>query len=213
MRIEHSAKNPQHRTGHRVARDFWTVFQMPLEGKLRERYPYKEDCMRRPSFKRRLVFTIEKVNASVLTNPEKHTEQQSWLFRQKSWPKLLVLVLQSVAFLKLNVAFMDAFDIQMHVSWYHALDRKHVRILVKFERMLSISVLRNKSFFTKKRGLSHLFGKRFVSLFSSELYGQSAFKFDKNTDVLRTRCMLPRRPGFLGWVHFFRTHHSNRSLF
>jgi hypothetical protein len=49
---------------------------------------------------------------------------------------------------------MDPLDIQMHVFWYHAIDTKHVRILAKFERRLSISVLRNKSFFTKK-GLSH----------------------------------------------------------
>jgi hypothetical protein len=46
---------------------------------------------------------------------------------------------------------MDPFDILMHVSWYHAIDTKHVQILAKFEGRLSISVLRNKSFFTKKR--------------------------------------------------------------
>jgi hypothetical protein len=31
--------------------------------------------------------------------------------------------------------------------------------------------------------------------------------------VLRIYCMTPRAPGFLGWVHFFGTYNSNRSLF
>jgi hypothetical protein len=91
---------------------------------------------------------------------------------------------------------MSPFDIQMHVSWYHAIDTKHVHILVKFERRLSFSVLRNESFFTKK-GLSHPFRKSFVSLFSPELNGQPAFKFDKGLDVLCIYCMIPRTPGFL----------------
>jgi hypothetical protein len=76
--------------------------------------------------------------------------------------------LQSVAFLRLIVAFMNPFDIQMHVYLYHAIDAKHVHILVKFERRLSISVLRNKAFFTKKKALSHAFEKLFVSLFFSQ---------------------------------------------
>jgi hypothetical protein len=59
--------------------------------------------------------------------------------------------LQAVAFLKLIVAFMDPFDIQVHVSWYHAIDTAHPHILAKFERRLFISVLRNKSFFTKTK--------------------------------------------------------------
>jgi hypothetical protein len=48
--------------------------------------------------------------------------------------------LQSVPFLKLIVALMNPFDIQMHVSWYHAIDTKHVHILVKFERSLSLNI-------------------------------------------------------------------------
>jgi hypothetical protein len=59
--------------------------------------------------------------------------------------------LQSVAISRLDVAFMDPFDIQMHVSRYHAIDTKHVYILVNFEGGLSISALRNKAFFTKKK--------------------------------------------------------------
>jgi hypothetical protein len=35
------------------------------------------------------------------------------------------------------------------LSWYHAIDTEYVHILVKFERKLSISVLRNKAFCTK----------------------------------------------------------------
>jgi hypothetical protein len=31
-----------------------------------------------------------------------------------------------------------------------------------------------------------------------------AFKFNKDLHVLRIYCMIPRAPGFLGWVHFFR---------
>jgi hypothetical protein len=49
------------------------------------------------------------------------------------------------------IAFMNPFDIQMHVSWYHAIDTKNVHILVQIERRLSISVLRNKSVFTEKK--------------------------------------------------------------
>jgi hypothetical protein len=58
----------------------------------------------------------------------------------------------AVAFLRLTVAFMDPFGVQMHVSWHHAIDKKQVCILVKFERRLSIPVLRIKSFFKKKKG-------------------------------------------------------------
>jgi hypothetical protein len=35
-------------------------------------------------------------------------------------------------------------------SWYHAIDAKHVHILVKFERRLSTQFGRKKPFFTKK---------------------------------------------------------------
>jgi hypothetical protein len=56
------------------------------------------------------------------------------------------------AHLNLIVTFMDPFDIQMHVSRYHAIYTKHVHILVKFERRFFISVLRIKSFFTKEEG-------------------------------------------------------------
>jgi hypothetical protein len=61
----------------------------------------------------------------------------------------------------------------------HAIDTEHVHILVKFERRLSISVLWNRPFFTKK-GLS----QRFVSLFSPKLNGQPAFKFEHLTIYL-----------------------------
>jgi hypothetical protein len=64
-------------------------------------------------------------------------------------------------FLKLIVAFMDPFVNQIHVSWYHAIDTKHVHTLVKFERRLSISVLSNKSFFTKKTGFALSIWKKF----------------------------------------------------
>jgi hypothetical protein len=50
----------------------------------------------------------------------------------------------------------------------------------------------------KKKALSHPFGKRLVSLFSPELNGQPAFKFDKNMDVICIYCMVLRTPGFLG---------------
>jgi hypothetical protein len=53
---------------------------------------------------------------------------------------------QSVAFLRLIVALMDPFDIQKHIFWYRAIDTNQVHILVKFERRLSISVQRNKSY-------------------------------------------------------------------
>jgi hypothetical protein len=46
---------------------------------------------------------------------------------------------------------MEPFDIQMHVSWYHAIDTIYVHILVKFERRLSTQFGRkkeNKKFFT-----------------------------------------------------------------
>jgi hypothetical protein len=71
----------------------------------------------------------------------------------------------------------------MHVSWHHALDTKHGHILAKFEHRLSISVLKNKTFFTKK-ALSHPFGKRFVSLFSPKLYEQPVLKYDKSISYL-----------------------------
>jgi hypothetical protein len=97
---------------------------------------------------------------------------------------------------------MDPFDTRIHVSWYHALDTEHVHILVKFERRLSISVPRNKPFFTKKKnekkGLRHPFGKIFVSPFSPKLGGLPALKFDKDLDVLCIYCMVPRSSGFLG---------------
>jgi hypothetical protein len=86
----------------------------------------------------------------------------------------------------------------MHVSWYHAKDTRYVQDLVKLEDRLSISVLRTKSFFTKKKKLSHPFGKCFVSLFSPELNGQPAFKFDRVLDVLCIYCMISRMPVFLG---------------
>jgi hypothetical protein len=57
--------------------------------------------------------------------------------------------LQSVAFLRLIVAFIYPFDIQMHVSWYHAIDTKHNQVVVKFEGRLFVSALINESFFTK----------------------------------------------------------------
>jgi hypothetical protein len=107
---------------------------------------------------------------------------------------------------------MDPFDIQMHVSWYHAIDTKHVHNFVKFECRLSNSVLRNKPFFTKRRIEPSLW-KTFVCLFSRELKGQPAFKFDKNMDVLCISCMILRTPGFLGRAHFFGKYPSNWSLF
>jgi hypothetical protein len=59
-----------------------------------------------------------------------------------------------------------------------------VHIHVKFERRLFISALRNRPFFTKKKKvLNHPFGKSFVFLFSAKLYGQPAFKFDKDYDT------------------------------
>jgi hypothetical protein len=59
--------------------------------------------------------------------------------------------LQSVAFLKLVIAFMDPFDIQMYVSWYQSIATQSIVLPAKFEGRLSVSVLRNKSFFTKYR--------------------------------------------------------------
>jgi hypothetical protein len=35
-------------------------------------------------------------------------------------------------------------------------------------------------------------GKRFVSLFSPELNGQPALKFDNNLDIICTYCIIPR---------------------
>jgi hypothetical protein len=49
-----------------------------------------------------------------------------------------------------------------------------------------------------KKLLFHVFGKRFVSLFSRKLNGQPAFKFDKELDALCIYCMISRTPGFLG---------------
>jgi hypothetical protein len=115
-------------------------------------------------------------------------------------------------FFKLIVAFMDPFDIQIHVSWYHAIDTKYVHILVKFEHSLPTSVLRNKTFFTKKR-LSHAFENFLFIFFSPKLKGQPAFKFGKYMDVLCIYCMIPRTPGLFGCVHFFGRYHSSRSLF
>jgi hypothetical protein len=66
---------------------------------------------------------------------------------------------------------------------------KHIHILVKFERRLSIPVLRKKSFFTKKK---KALGKRFVSIFSPELNGLPVFKFDKDMDVSCVYCMIQR---------------------
>jgi hypothetical protein len=105
---------------------------------------------------------------------------------------------QSVAFVRLIVAFMDPFDIQLHVLWYHAIDTKHVPILVKFGPTLSISVLRHLSFFTKNKWLSHPLKKVLFPFFSHKLNGQPALRFDKGMDVRRIYCMIPRAPGFLG---------------
>jgi hypothetical protein len=110
----------------------------------------------------------------------------------------IALQLWQADLFKFFVAFMNPFDNQMHVSWYHVIDTKHVHILVKFERRLFFSVLRIESFFKKREGWAISLEKIFVSLFSPELNGQPAFKFNKNMDVPRIYCMIPRTTGFLG---------------
>jgi hypothetical protein len=57
--------------------------------------------------------------------------------------------LQSVAFLRLLLAFTDPSNIQMHVSWYHSTAKHCIVLPFKFEDGLSVSVLRKKSFFPK----------------------------------------------------------------
>jgi hypothetical protein len=65
----------------------------------------------------------------------------------------------------------------------------------------------------KKRRVEPSLWKTFCVSFFSRNEEQPAFKFDKDLNVLRIYCMIPRTPGFLGWVHFFGMYHSNRSLF
>jgi hypothetical protein len=52
-------------------------------------------------------------------------------------------------FVRLILEFTDPLDIQMHVSWYKSIAKQCIGLPVKFEDGLSISVLRNKSFFPK----------------------------------------------------------------
>jgi hypothetical protein len=118
-----------------------------------------------------------------------------------------------LAFLKIIVSLMDPFDIQIHISCYRAIDTRHVRILVKFECRLFISVLRNKTFFTKKKRWAMPLENVLCHFFFLKLNGQLALKFDKKMDVRRIYCMILRTPGFLRWVHFFGTYHSNRLFF
>jgi hypothetical protein len=67
--------------------------------------------------------------------------------------ELLILVqLQSVAFLRLLVASTDPLDIQIHGSRYHSIATHCIVLPVKFDGGLSMSVLRKKQLFTKKRG-------------------------------------------------------------
>jgi hypothetical protein len=47
--------------------------------------------------------------------------------------------------------------------------------------------------------------KVLFSFFFLKLNGQHAIRFNKNMDVHRIYCMIPRTPAFLEWVHFFGT--------
>jgi hypothetical protein len=108
---------------------------------------------------------------------------------------------------------MDPFDNQMHVSWYHAIDTTYIHIFVKFERMFSISILRNKAFFAKRSVEPSFAEKDLFLLFPPKLNRRPTFKFGRYIDVRLMYCMIPRTLGVLGWGYFFCTLHSNRSIF
>jgi hypothetical protein len=85
----------------------------------------------------------------------------SWMCSRFSY-----VPLQSVTFSKnLIVAIMVPFDIQTHVFQYHPTDTTCVHILVKFGRRLTISVLRNRPFFTKKKKIEPFLWKTFCFSF------------------------------------------------
>jgi hypothetical protein len=98
---------------------------------------------------------------------------------------------QSLALLNLIVAFMDPYDIQMHVSWYHAIDEKYVHIFVKFECRLSIQVERKTRNKTFSGGMAQPFYCK-EWLISQNWDRQPAFKFYKDMDVLFIYGMIPK---------------------
>jgi hypothetical protein len=61
---------------------------------------------------------------------------------------LLMITLQLIAFLGPFVAFTDAYNIKVYRFWYPSIVIHCIVLLVKFEGVLSISVLRNKQLFT-----------------------------------------------------------------
>jgi hypothetical protein len=134
--------------------------------------------------------------------------------------KLQLLVpLQSVAFLRPLVAFTGHLDLRVYVSWYQSIDIVCIAVSVKFEDGLSISVLRNKSLFSKNWGLhcsnaacrkrtDHPLEKSFTFLeshFSPEWDRQPTIKFNMNSDVPFIFRLIPVKPGFLGWIVVFDT--------
>jgi hypothetical protein len=73
----------------------------------------------------------------------------------------------NVAFSRLIVAFINPFDIQMHVSWYYAIDKKHVHIPGNLNAGCSSQFWGIKHSL-QKNALSHACEKLCVSLFSSQ---------------------------------------------
>jgi hypothetical protein len=62
---------------------------------------------------------------------------------------LLLLPHQTVAFLGSISAITNPLDIQIYVSWYHAIATQCIVVHAKFDNGLSISILRNICFFPK----------------------------------------------------------------
>jgi hypothetical protein len=78
----------------------------------------------------------------------------------------LLVPLQSIAFWSLLSAFTKAHNAKVIVSRYQSIDRHCMEMPVKFKGGLSMSVLRKKQLFTKKRGSkvllkSHFFASHF----------------------------------------------------
>jgi hypothetical protein len=78
-------------------------------------------------------------------------------------------------------------------SLNHAINTKHVQVLVKFERSISIQFRRKKWHKTFSNGMAQpffFFGKeRFIS---QNWDRQPAFKFSRYLDVLCIYCIIPR---------------------
>ncbi|SAM05765.1 hypothetical protein [Absidia glauca] len=76
----------------------------------------------------------------------------------------------------------------MHVCWYQTLATQYIVLPVKFENGLSNFRSNSQNFETRQK----------VNYWA----GQPAFKFDKDMDVPRIYCMIPRNMHLdVEWVH------------